>query len=370
MFGTPQPYLYHPFNPTLAGYYALPRKQAPLFLQNQAVKDVSPQVTSQEEQAFYKKERAALEAHLDAKKRRAAIPKDEILDLSFMQKIGTKIKNLVFLFPKTVLRGLKGADDFTFADTMMMAQFPYYVGGVVLTLSHLIPGNRKEGFRQAVAVGLYMGGILATHLIINGLYRLKYGVDLSMKYRTKGGQIEDVYASVDFPRFDLLTPEHYHKIANKLGIPEHISDRDGAVREQLRYIITTSRTMKLIIGNLVSAIGAGWLARTVKWDMVLKELQKLPQVWQQEKGGLAATARIVGRSIAAPIYDKGGGIMLAALAILLGGLGYIWTRGSISKNYMPMQSGTLEDYIQADPSRPFSTLGRTTTPNKQGGIWS
>lgn len=280
-------------------------------------------------------------------KRLASMPKDTLLDYSILDKVFHSLKSNFIVLPKTVWRGLKGADDFTFSESMQVAKVPYILGGLFLTLSPLVVGNKRQGVRQGVAVALYMLGNALAGLFVNKLYQARYGVDLSMLYRTKAGHLENVFASSDFPRFDLLTPRHYERMEEKMNIPEWVPERDGVLREHVRHMITTSRTLKLLLGTLFSAIGAGYLARSDAWLELPGAIAQAGRLLVSPKLGWFKRFQLAGAGIsealrkpiiqqlslsaAKPVWQRallvGGMVSVVASAL------FVWFNGIPKKNY-------------------------------------
>lgn len=295
--------------------------------------------------------------------------KDVLLDYSTLDKLVHSAKTLFVTTPKTVVRGLKGADDFTFSEMMLLTKIPYYLGGAVLTLSFLRGGNMKEGLRQGAAVLMYLAGMAGTSAAIEGLYKAKTGIDLSMLYRNGTGQVEKVFASADFPRFDLLQPKHYNLMSRKMNIPEDVNEPDGAVREQVRVAINRSRTMKLIIGNLVSAIGAGYIARSDAWSAVGHLPKTLRAVWRDPSlhmgQKLVSHVGVTFHTLAQPFIERlnvwkgpwwkqatvyGGAALLATTAL------FTWFGGIQHRRYSRFMEGPLDERAQLTPEDPFSKL--------------
>lgn len=315
----------------------------------------SPTTTPASQENLFQK----VQAYQDLQKRRKEAPADVLLDYTFLDKGLHKLKTLFITLPKTIWRGLKGSEDYTFSDAMLVAKVPYYLGGAFLALSPFLGGNKREGIRQEAAVLLYLLGATGTNLLINTLYRLRYGVDLTMMYRSKTGQVENVYGSSDFPRFDLLKPRHYNLMAKKMGTPDDVYEKDGAIRENLRHIINTSRTLKLIMANLLSAIGAGYLARSDAWLEVPKVAPVIRQIWQNPSVGTVEKAQKTVRSVAAtlrgPLVErlslsqKGPwqkAIIFGSLGALFGTICYIWFKAIPEKQYSTGVLSPREEFFQ------------------------
>lgn len=235
-----------------------------------------PRTAQPDPQALFRQ----IAAYQDLQRRRKQAPADVLLRYNSLDKLAHHLKTLFVTMPKTIWRGLKGDKDFTFSDAMLVAKFPYYLGGMFLALSPCLGGDKKEGVRLGAAALFYLLGTGVSHGLINLLYRVRYGADLTMMYRSKTGQVENVFASTDFPRFDLLTKQQYAKMAYKMGVPLDVPEPDGAIRENLRYIIPNSRALKMIVATVLSAIGAGYLARTDAWLAVPKAFPAACRIWK------------------------------------------------------------------------------------------
>lgn len=214
------------------------------------------------------------------------VPVDKILDYSFLDKVAYNLKTLFVTLPKTVYKGLRGDADFSFSDFMLISQIPYYLGGLVLTMSFMAGRNKPTAIRQGVGVGLYYLGAMAASKAVNFIYKKRYGVDLDLMYRRADGRVEKVFASVDFPRFDLLSQKQLRTMQDKMGIPSTVADRDQACREQLFRIISSARSMKLILGNVLAAAGAGYFARTDAWARLLDGHGTLKTIWTASRGNI------------------------------------------------------------------------------------
>ncbi len=313
--------------------------------------------------------------------RRKQIPTDVLLDYSIFDKVAHRLKTTFVTLPKSVWKGLIGSKDFTFADAMLVAKVPYYLGGLGLTLSPFIGGNKGEGIRQGAAVLLYLLGAMGTNGVINGLYKWRYGIDLTMMYRSKNGPTEYVFASSNFPRFDLLQNKHYRALAEKMGIPFHIQDPQDAVRDQLRYAIVTSRTLKLIVGNIISAIGAGYLAKSDRWADVPKAFPVIRQIWQNRGlgvwGKLSNSAATLGEAFravlierlnvaSAPLWRKV--VVYGGLASILGTIGFILTRGVPHKRYVTTTEKPKIPYLNLQQNPQLEALLQQLTQTRaQGG---
>lgn len=241
--------------------------------------------------------------------------------------------------PKALVAGLRGSEDYTFSDFMLLGRVPYYLGGLVLTSLFVAaspapaPG-KLNALKQGLGALFYYTGVKTANGLVNSLYKWRYGVDLGQKYKSANGRIEEVFASHDFVRIDLLNDDQYETMRQKMDIPSDINDPKGAVQEQLRRIVSASRATKLIVGNLLAVIGAGYLARTDAWAHLLGVPDALKRVFADFKqtGSIrnlvARTGAILKEALASPLGEKlgprGGHPMSKLLALSGLALGLSW----------------------------------------------
>lgn len=306
-------------------------------------------------------QRAMWHAYLDLQARRKLMPEDTLLDYTFPARVLLGLKTMFVTTPKTVWKGLKGSSDFTFADAMLMAKVPYYLGGLGIVLSPLLGGGNAQAIRAGVSVALYMLGIGIGNGWVNLLDKLRFGVDHNLSYRSRTGQIEGVFVSEDFPRFDLLAKAEYQKMARKQGVPDDIYEQDGAVRENLRYIIASRRTLKILLGVLLSAIGAGYIARAKEWDNLPDAIRAVRSTWQTPatalsyRNKLAQSAVLIKDTLKGPILQRMGRVGLAGLAAMGASALYILVWGLPRKQFRegpiqvaPFNSMDLKTLIQQE----------------------
>jgi hypothetical protein len=192
--------------------------------------------------------------------------KDRLLRLNRWERFLLSLQTVFVTLPKNIYQGLKGDPNYSFADFLTVSKAPYYLGGAFLAASFAAGRAQLNFIRQSIGVALYFLGVAGANHLIDTLYKSRSGVDLNMRYyKASTGDIEKVLSSADFPRLDLLEDEDYERMAQKMKIPEGIADRKKEVQEQLRQIISTARADKLILGNLLAAFGAGYLAQTDAW---------------------------------------------------------------------------------------------------------
>jgi hypothetical protein len=213
--------------------------------------------------------------------------KDKILRVNGWKKLTSNLNSTFLVLPKTVWQGLRGDSAFTFSDFLHVAKIPYYLGGAVLAASFAAGRDRVNFARQAAGVALYYLGVMGAGRFVDTLYQRGYGIDLDLRFRKPNGDIEKVFASADFPRFDLLNDSDYRTMARKMDIPENIADPHREVQDESRRLIVASRVDKLILGNLLAAVGAGYLARSNGWARLLGFGGDLKNIWRgQNKGKL------------------------------------------------------------------------------------
>jgi hypothetical protein len=191
------------------------------------------------------------------------------------QPLYKRVWKSVMQTPNLMYRGLMGANDFGFGDKMAMTNIPYILGGAFLILGFAAGRNKVETIRQGVAVAMYFAGVGLSRKLIEGLYHAKYGVNLNLKYKTPDGKVEKVFATPDFPRFDLLREEDYERFARGFKIPQNLNDPYGAINERLKAVIVQSQALKIIIGNLAGVFGAAFFARTTSWTRSAEKIRTL-----------------------------------------------------------------------------------------------
>ncbi|WP_373531052.1 hypothetical protein [Vampirovibrio sp.] len=195
---------------------------------------------------------------------------DNLLRLNAWGKTKLAAHETLVKLPKTIYHGLRGDSNFTFSNFLNVTSIPYYAGGAVLALSFAAGRAKVDFARQAVGVGLYYLGVLGANKSIDSFYKAKTGVDLNLKFRKANGDVERVFASTDFPRFDLLQGNDYRRMMKRLGVPDDVSDPKREVQDQVRTIISAARADKLILGNILAAVGAGYIARSDAWTSLFK----------------------------------------------------------------------------------------------------
>ena len=306
---------------------------------------------------------------------------EQILRLNTAQKLAINLQNAFINTPKQVLHGLQGDQDSTGAHLLNIATIPYYLGGAFLAGSFAAGGNRRAFIQQSVGVALYYMGISAANNSINGLCKATSGVDLDLRYKRPDGEIQKVYDSLDFSRSDLLEATDYDKMTRKMGIPGDIADPRQEVRQRSRLIASDAKTDKLVLGNLLAAIGAGWIARHVPWSRLMPQdigreivgvwrhdATKLPEKFKQighilkETTGTIWTEAITGApGEKEPNLRRG---VLGGMTILSGLLGWdiIHTaHSSDNRDYQAPQIDRLAPELQTDDPRVIHALASPRT---------
>lgn len=195
---------------------------------------------------------------------------DTLLRLSPWGKLKLSAHETFVKLPQTLYHGLRGDQKFTFSNFLNVTSIPYYAGGLVLALSFRAGRANFDFARQMVGVGLYYLGTMGANKGIESFYKAKTGVDLNLRFRKANGDVERVFASTDFPRFDLLESNDYRRMMTRLGVPDDVSDPKREVQDRVRTIISAARADKLILGNILAAVGAGYIARSDAWASVVQ----------------------------------------------------------------------------------------------------
>jgi hypothetical protein len=233
------------------------------------------------------------ELHLDPDE------KDVLLNLTMRQKLNLKAHNSFIDIPKQVYHGLRGDEDFTGTHLMNIAAIPYYMGGGFLAASFAAGGGNKLNVaRQASGVVLYYLGTAAANAGIDEIVKKQTGVDLGSVYQSPDDDIHKAFSSVNFARYDLWSDDDYERISKKMKIPDTIADPRQEVRQRTRRVISETDTDKLILGNILAAIGAGYIAHRIPWARLMPSNIKkdLTQIWRSGATGQAnetLAARIV-----------------------------------------------------------------------------
>ena len=315
---------------------------------------------------------------------------DKLLDLSPLQKLKLGVKGTVVDLPKSVLAGLKGDSSYSFTDFLNVAKIPYYVGGAVLALSFRAGRDKVNFVRQAIGVGLYYLGVMGANKAIDKIYKRTSGIDLGQRYqKADGGKIEKVFASSDFPRLDLLSPEQYAAIQKKLGIPDNVADPKAETNAQIKQVISTSRADKLILGNVLAALGAGYLARSNGWARILGKQGTLKNIWRDPLGGsvankLANTVTAIGGILgkgfkekitglpgeASPMLRKGilGGGAIIAGAVLLHSALTLRNKKAYESSMLTKSLGGNSPYL--DPAFNPGTAQERSSESSGSGLFA
>lgn len=229
---------------------------------------------------------------------------DKLLRLTAKEKLALDVKNAFVGLPNTIYQGLRGDGHFTFSDYLSVTSIPYYVGGAVLAASAAAGRDKLNMSRQGVGVLLYYLGVALANKSINAFYKYKTGVDLDLRYQKANGDIEKVYASTDFPRFDLLEKPDRQVMIRKMHIPDNVADPKREVNDEARTIISASRADKLILGNLLAAFAAGYIARSDAWARLPDGLKSIRQIWSlknKDGGGILARTARTGSAISGTV---------------------------------------------------------------------
>jgi hypothetical protein len=247
------------------------------------------------------------------------VPNDHIVDLSTPQKMGISVYEATVATPRSVVRGLSGDPKFSMSDFARLTKIPYYLGGAFLTLSFAAGGDKATALRQGLGCLLYYAGFAASNKGVNALYKSRYGVDLDLTYKTPLGNTEKVFDSLSFPRFDLLRPQDYAAMRKKMAIPDTVASPDHEVRQQLTHILPTAWVNKMVVGNLLAALGAGYLSRQSFW---LRWADNTPFQVLREPGNKLRRLGITLQQSVKPVLAESKTVNRVALGAMAAGLAY------------------------------------------------
>jgi hypothetical protein len=204
-----------------------------------------------------------------SKQHQRQVPVDKRLAFKPMDSLKNVAHTYLVRLPQALKKGLTGEQGFNFSDAMLIGRtVPYCIGGAMLLYSYIAGGDYRQAFRIATSIIGYMGTQAFTKAFIDWGYNAKHGVDLNLPYLSQNGRVENALISSDFPYFQMISEEQYDHMAKKMGIPDGVYDRDGAVRQNLQQAINRSRVLKTVSSTLLSAFVAGYLANSSKWETV------------------------------------------------------------------------------------------------------
>ena len=277
---------------------------------------------------------------------------DNLLQPTWKQQLTMPLRHLFVTLPKTIGQGLRGDNSFTFSDFLDVAKIPYYAGGTCLAMLFAAGGDRFTATKQGLGVGLYYLGVMAANTGINKFYQWKTGVDLGLQYQKANGDIENVLASVDFPRTDLLTEKQKAKIARKTGVPSNVADPEREINDKIRHIISAARADQLLVGNLLAAVGAGYIARSNLWGRLLDSNAALRAIWRNNDRQPTGLFNRLGKTVDfawgkvkdglretfhGPPHEKNPWFRRSVLGLVVGGIGTILWHSWKAANPEPRQ---------------------------------
>lgn len=226
---------------------------------------------------------------------------EHIVEQNSWQTLGNNFRKGFVDLPKAIRRGLRGDKDYSFGDFLLLGNVPYYLGGATLAAVFASGRHGLTMARQGPAIILYYLTIGLANKGINQLVKHRTGVDLNLQYQTALGELKPVFGDPIFSRYDLVDEPRYHAMANKLGLPEDLTDRDGEVRQLIAEMLPRVRLAKAVFGNLLAAVAAGYLARTDDWGKVFTPIPgmsfrqaPLRRLWQ----GIKDSSRVIGTQLA------------------------------------------------------------------------
>jgi hypothetical protein len=240
------------------------------------------------------------------------LPTDKIVDLSVKDKLEIGLHQWFVDIPKAIKNGLQGNSDFTMSDLGKLAQVPYYLGGAFLTLGYMAGKHAPTAWQQGLGVLGYYGAFTAAQAGVNALYKILYGVDLGLMYKTPKGKYDKVFGSVSFPRIELLRKEDYMAMRKKMGIPDDVASPNEAVKHQLPNILSSAAFDCMVLGNALAAITAGYLTRVASVKGLLQGIKALGQALKQPQALAGLTGLALLRQALPKLHGTPGTGKLAA----------------------------------------------------------
>lgn len=145
------------------------------------------------------------------------VPTDTLLENpNLLRRLGFHAQTLLITLPKTVWKGLRGDTDITTADFALMAKVPYVTAGLTMIGAMALRHHKPAAAGRILAgVAMYYLSVAASNRLVNSFYRQKFGIDLTLMFRTAEGGVDSVFRNAESPRFDLLTPAHYRRMREK-----------------------------------------------------------------------------------------------------------------------------------------------------------
>lgn len=228
-----------------------------------------------------------------------SIKEDEIVEKNTLKKrVQINLEKTLAIPFVHYPRGLGGAPDFTFYESLQTAKLPFYLGGPILA-SLFYAGVKKDNLKSAAAaknvakhmavgVGLYYVGSWLSKFVVNKTVKLARGVDLNEPYAkavpstvNKTGafkrivEFHKVPESADFTRTDLMyrkdgktqqeIDSRYIKLAPRYGVNPNANDVDSTLRPLLKKTIIMSRAWQYALTAFYVALGIG-IANQKSWE--------------------------------------------------------------------------------------------------------
>jgi hypothetical protein len=203
------------------------------------------------------------------------LPQDTIVQLTATQRLKNSAHRWLVDVPKAVSDGLKGDSSYNMGDFGLLTQVPYYLGGAFLTLSYAAGKNAPSTWQQALGVLGYYVTFAGARAAVNRLYKARYGIDFDLMYKTPDNRIENVFGSVSYPRIDLLRPQDYWQMRQKMGIPDDVASPNEAVKHQLPNILSAAWLDRMVLGNVLAAVTTGYLTRVASVKGLPQALKSL-----------------------------------------------------------------------------------------------
>ncbi len=249
----------------------------------------------------------------------AKLFEQKIVHLNPLQKIGHALKTAFVETPKAAMRGLRGDSRYNFSDFLLLGKVPYYLGGATLAVIFAMGRHGLTLSRQGPAIAMYYLGMGLSAAVIDQAVKWNSGLDLNLKYRTSLGKLQPVFGDPTFSRYDLVPDETYTHMAKKMGIPLDVADPDDEVQATIAKMLPRVRLAKMVLGNAVAAVAAGYIARTDEWHRVFVHIPGVR--WRNKPVArlgilLKDSAKVIAKQLGPAKYAKGTGITPTQFALV------------------------------------------------------
>lgn len=128
---------------------------------------------------------------------------------------------------------------------------------LIATLATLGLKQRVFGVGEFLGFASWFGAMAATPQIINGLVRLKTGVNLGQKYDSTYGQRQNVFKDPNYLPLHILPDEEIGHIADRLNIPPETPERRQVTESKMRQIAAQTQTWWMLVAGPATPVLSG-----------------------------------------------------------------------------------------------------------------